>query len=125
MKEELSIGSLYIATKRQCNKIFSFCHQKTSNSRAPKSERFSHISIIHYIIQYILEHLTTSQLKKWREEERNTAPPLPPSLSSFLVQMFSDDITEPVFVDLLRSPGIDSQPGRPVRQPPVPAHQAT
>jgi hypothetical protein len=25
--------------------------------------------------------------------------------------------TEPVFVDLLRSPGIDSQPGGPVRQP--------
>jgi hypothetical protein len=26
-------------------------------------------------------------------------------------------LSEPVFVNLLRSPGIDSQPGRPVRQP--------
>jgi hypothetical protein len=29
----------------------------------------------------------------------------------------SASCTEPVFVDLLRSPGIDSQPGGPVRQP--------
>jgi hypothetical protein len=30
---------------------------------------------------------------------------------------FRTDPTEPVFVDLLRSPGIDSQPSGPIRQP--------
>ncbi len=30
-------------------------------------------------------------------------------------------IPEPIFVDLLRSPGIDFQPGGPVRQPYLPA----
>ncbi len=40
--------------------------------------------------------------------------PVPPR---FLAPIDSLKIPEPVFVNLLRSPGIDSQPGRPDRRP--------
>ncbi len=42
---------------------------------------------------------------------------------NLVIQMFSSpsvfnsDSAEPVFVNSFRSPGIDSQPGRPVQQP--------
>jgi hypothetical protein len=38
-------------------------------------------------------------------------------MESDLQSLFGLLCTEPVFVDLLRSPGIDSQPGGSVRQP--------
>ncbi len=67
------------------------------------------IPIIGFVSRIISLHLPFSSMNsKQRRHLKSTPQPM---------QIYSLKIPEPVFVDLLRSPGIDSQHGGPVRQP--------